>query len=376
MKLQCYREQHALDGVSIQALSVADIPLAEVLEGRVADVTLAEATPGADGDGDGEANGDPPGNGCWGAPHRFRYREGANDTSEVIETEGLIVATGDASLLSFLEHRYVPDDASPRRVDRLTGQLHRGEITRANWLRVMEEEILSRDDPPNRRHPFGGAQSRTPTLLWFRRQAAAFFTERADAAGSYLVRIVHDDETTLAAVAPFQADVAGVAVPRWRFALPGDFDEGFGGWDGRRYRLARDIAELPTPLLRALERDGRVVARPVDWFLPLPDLRAEFLVRVPLPGEVAHLIDAGPPPRLDVLQRPAFCVDTRRPVPLHGRDVAHLEVVHEPPDALAILTRLTARGVYIPNMPPAPVADIPLSPPDQPTRYLAGCWLR
>lgn len=165
-------------------------------------------------------------------------------------------------------------------------------------------------------------------------------------------------------------------VPRWRFAILGGYDEGVGCWDGRRYRLFERFEQLPETLRRSLERDGRVVIRSGDWFAPLPDLQPELLVRVPYASEVADRVEAGELSRFEALRRPSFLLDTRRALTLRARPGAAPEIVDEPRLAAAVLARTTARGAFVPQMPPAPVEDLPLSPPGRPPRYLAGCWLR
>ena len=47
MKIECYREQHLLDGVSVLSLSTTELPVAEVLEQRVVDVTCLIGEEGA-----------------------------------------------------------------------------------------------------------------------------------------------------------------------------------------------------------------------------------------------------------------------------------------------------------------------------------------
>ena len=366
MKIQCYREQHTLDGVSVVKLSSAEIPVSEVLEQRLVDVTHheQEATT-CDQDG---AHGAPP------APQRFRYRIGDSPQEHVVETEGMIIANGDASLSSFLEHRFVPDEGSDRKLDRLLVQLRAGEITRSDWLRIMEQEIMpDRKASFHRRLRFDSDIPPCPAFVAHWNSIRRDFEERHDEAGTYLVRSLSDD-APMAVVVPFAEQVCGSPVPRWRFTIAGEYDESVGGWDGRRYRTVRQFSDLPDSLCRATERDGRVVSQPGDWFVPLPDLQPEILIRVPYAAEVADIVDAGPPPRTEELRRPSFLVDSRRPVVL--RDRAQLDVVEDPELAISVLTRRTSRGAFVPAMPPAPVADIDFSPEGQPAQYVVGCWFR
>lgn len=365
MKLDCYREQHALDGVSVMTLSSVEVPVAEVLEHRLADVTLNHwnaVSPQEDEESEATS-----------APQRFRYRVGDSAQARIVEAEGMILGHGDASLISFLEHRYVPDADSNRTVDRLLGQLHRGEITRADWLNVMEEDILGQRQQRFRRRYFEPDNPTAPRLVGYHRNIRSLFNERQDALGTCLLRSLSDDEPH-AIVTSFSESVDSEPVPRWRFAIMGEYGEGVGCWDGRRYRVVDELDNLPDALRHSLDRNGRVVARSKEWFAPLPDLRVEFLVRVPFASEVNDVVDPGPPPTWDELRRPSFLVDTRRPVSLRGR--AELAVVEEPEYALGVITRCTTRGAFVPEMPPAPVEDIALSPDGQPARYLAGCWLR
>lgn len=366
MKIQCYREQYTLDGVSVMKLSTADIPAAEVLEQRFIDIT--HRNPEASSYDQDGAHGAPP------APQRFRCRLGDSPQGHVVETEGMIIANGDASLLSFLENRFVPDEGSDRKLDRLLAQLRSGELARADWLRIMEDEIMpERNSPLHRRPRFEQDMPPCPAFVAHWNGIRRDFDERHDEAGTYLVRSLSDD-APISVVVPFEEPVAGNAVPRWRFAIAGEYDESVGGWDGRRYRTVRQFSDLPDSLRRAAERDGRVVSQPRDWFVPLPDMQPEILVRVPYAAEVADIVDAAPPPSEGELRRPCFLLDSRRPVSLRSR--ANIEVVDEPELALSVLTRLTTRGTYVPAMPPAPVADIAFSPEGQPAHYLVGCWFR
>jgi hypothetical protein len=366
MKLDGYREQHTLDGVSVMTLASVDVPASEVLEHRLASVTLNSWKSAALGEDDEPEPAL--------APQRFRYRVGDGPQGRIVETDGMILGQGDASLASFLEHRYVPDESTDRTVDRLLGQLHRKEISRADWLKVMERKILSeRRQRFKRRRLYESDDPSLPPFVGHGRSIHSFFDERQDAEGYYLLRSL-PDEASLAIVTPFAETVNEEAIPRWRFAIMGEYDQGVGCWDGRRYRLFEQLDELPETLRRALEADGQVVVRSKEWFAPLPDLQAGFLVRVPYASEVAHLVDAGPPPRWDALRRASFLVDTRRPVPLRGR--AAVSVVDEPELAAAVLARCTPRGAFVPEMPAAPVEHLALSPEGQPPRYLAGCWLR
>lgn len=98
----------------------------------------------------------------------------------------------------------------------------------------------------------------------------------------------------------------------------GEYERGVGSWDGRRYRIAGSFEELPKSTQCALERDGQSIRVPSDWLVLLGDLRPEVLVCVPYWKEVADLVEAGPSPRQAGLGRPAFLVDTRRPVELRG----------------------------------------------------------
>ncbi len=366
MKITCYRDQHSLDGVSILTLSTAEIPIHEVLEHRLVDVTFEER---AESDRFEKVVTDIPS-----APQKFRYRVGERTGGEVVEAEGMILGDGDASILSFLEHRYEPDEGTGRRLDRLICQLRRGDISRADWLRVMEQDVFGERHKRARRFSrYDPTEAQLPMFIGCRANAQPLFEQWQDSVGSCRVRSL-SDTIPLAIVTSFQEKVAYESVPRWRFATMGAYDEGVGCWDGRRYRVVDQPSSLPDALRRSLDREGQVVRRSKDWFVPLPDLRPEFLVRVPYASEVADIVDAGPPPPQPGLQRPSFLLDTRRPLNLRAH--SDLEVVDDPALAIAVISRQTTRGAYIPAMPPAPVNDVALSPQGQPPRYLAGCWLQ
>jgi len=176
----------------------------------------------------------------------------------------------------------------------------------------------------------------------------------------------------VAIVSPFYENAMDLAVPRWRFAIEGERFDSLGGWDGHRYRLADQFNALPKALCRSLDRDGFSVIRREGWFTPLPDLKAEFLVRVPYPSEVRDMVEAGPAPTTPPFCHPALLIDSRRPVSL-GR-IRSLEVIEEPRLAAAIIARRTPRDVYVPEMPPAPMEDLELSAQDEPALCLVGCW--
>lgn len=62
-----------------------------------------------------------------------------------VDVEGWrVVGSGDGSLLAFFEYRFIPDVTSDRMVDRLYFQRMGDEITRSDWVRAMEFEVLGR----------------------------------------------------------------------------------------------------------------------------------------------------------------------------------------------------------------------------------------
>ncbi len=366
MKLRCYREQHSLDGVSVLTLASVDIPAADVLGSGLADVTPQRWMLDSEGYCDAQKT-------CA-APQRFRYRVGAEPHHRVVEAEGMISGCGNASLLSFLESRYVPDEASDRVVDRLLLQLARKEIARPDWLKAMEE-VLSEERKPSfkQRGLLRSEEPLFPPFVLCQDQIETAFFERRDGRGCCMLWSLSRD-SHMAIVSSFMEDVESEAIPRWRFAIRGENHDGFGCWDGRRYRLFEDFDQLPEALKRSLEHQGQVVVCSQEWFTPLPDLKAQFLLRVPFRSEVAELREPCPPPAVEALRRASFMVDTRRPVTLRGR--SDMDILHEPEMGAAVLTRCTPRGVFVPEMPPAPIQDVALSEEGQPPRYLAGCWLQ
>lgn len=366
MKIQCYREFHSLDNVTVLSLSHTELPASEVLEQRLTNIAYR---PGLRSDDclEEERN-------AILAPQRFRYRLGEPPCDEVVEAEGIVVGKSTASLLSFLERRYLPDEDSGRAVDSLVCQLHQGQISRGDWLRETEALFGPGKAGFSRRHmrTLGGEESGL-RLLVLAESFDDYTKEGYDKLGPIVVRcMLHHSHVTI--VSAYYVKVMDLSVPRWRFAVQGEDNDSVGGWDGHRYRIAPELGALPEALCRSLDRDGFSVTKSEGWFAPLPDLKAELLVRVPYPSEVSHLMDAGPAPTYKPFSRPALLLDSRRPVKL-GR-IQELEVLEDPEMAAAVITRRTRRGVYIPEMPPAPIGDIELSVEGEPASFLVGCWPR
>ena len=362
MKVECFREAHCLDDVSILGLSSAEVPVWEMLEDSLVDVTFgihAEA---------------PAGEGLElpGAPQRIRFRTGSDPkVGEVSEVVGMIIGEGVASLIAFLEDRYLPDEATGRTVDRLLAQLGRGELDRADCRRVVER-MFGANGPrrSHRRASFDGDDAMAVGFLGTRKSFYSALEQRHDAGGAYLLRSLRGS-ANLGIATSYEESIEGHRVPRWRFVLAGE-EGGVGGWDGRRFHVAQSFDLLPDSLRRSLDREGRIVVQDRTRFVPMTDLRAEFLVRVPFADELGSLSYAGPLPKGYEHMRPVLLVDSRSPIVLRG--IPDLFVVEEPEEALAFLARRTGRGAYVPGMPPAPIADLKLSTPGQGADYLVGCW--
>ena len=165
----------------------------------------------------------------------------------------------------------------------------------------------------------------------------------------------------------------GSVLPGWAVVAEVDRGAGVVAWDGRVYRVAQEVSALPQGLLRLLDRSGRCVRVRPELLLPMADLGARFVLRVPWAHEVAHLDPARIRCEREVLRRPAFLVDGRAALSRAGL-AAGVEVIDDPAEAVAVLSRLTAAGVYLPTLPPSTLAETPLATPAAPYGYRVGVW--
>ncbi|MDY0001319.1 MAG: hypothetical protein RBU30_08505 [Polyangia bacterium] len=362
MKVKCLREAICLDDVSVFGLSDAQVPAWEMLEEGLADVTF--------GDEESYPTEARSRLEIEGAPNRFRVRTGASPSEgEVMEVEGMIIGEGPASIISFLEERYLPDEGSELPLDRMLMGLRRGEMPRADWRRMMER-ILG-DEPSRRSHrPSFHDTPRPVGFLGTRGGYLASLEERQDAGGSFFLRSFRRS-ANLAIVADYAELIEGHHVPRRRFAFAGE-EGGVAGWDGRRYHVAEDFAALPESLRRTLDRDGRMMVQQPGEIVPLSDLRPGWIIRVPYPSEVKGISEAGPLPEHLSELPPAFLLSARCPIALgRGSGVPLYEDLEE---SLAFLARRTGGGAYLPQMPTTPIEELKLSVEGRPSEYLVACW--
>jgi hypothetical protein len=361
VRLEGYRAaDHFEGGVTVRELVSVALPLDRILKEGIGSLGLLAPPPlmsiladehlprtGADA--------------LTGRSNEVRY---LRDDGSERAVQGLVVHEGSISAVSdFLLDHYLP----PPRGGALADLVRRAQRLPRDQGQLSVEDAL-RGAPDGTPDLYGGANT-----LYGPSGRARRRVRRSACNGPVLDRETFEEEFSRAVgtatdvvhvsplswfdtvvVAPVAVSVRGRQIPRLASLLPVESSDGltFLLHDGRVFRWLRSSRDLSPELSAAFETSG-VVGRTcypilgVD-LLPLPQLEARCLVRMPPQGELAEALahTRRRRPRSRALSLPGYVLDSRVPVPLTGR-----ETVIEDPDAAAFVLTHTIKGIYLPEEP-------------------------